>query len=129
LRSLFAQHRGQEIDHAGDGFFVAFDEPKAAVACAVAIQRTLAEHRRSAGFAPTVRIGVHAAAATRSAAAYRGRGVHEAARIAGLAEGGEIIATRSTLDSAEIPFALDAPRVVTLKGLSDPVEIVAIDWR
>jgi class 3 adenylate cyclase len=129
LRSLFAQHRGQEIDHAGDGFFVAFDEPKAAVACAVAIQRKLAEHRRSAGFAPTVRIGVHAAAATRAAAAYRGRGVHEAARIAGLAEGGEIIASRSTLDSAEIPFALDAPRVVTLKGLSDPVEIVAIDWR
>ena len=129
LRALFAQHGGQEIDHAGDGFFVAFDEPKAALGCAVAIQRTLAEHRRSAGFAPTVRIGVHAAAATRAAASYRGRGVHEAARIAGLAEAGEIIASRSTLDSAEIPFAQDAPRVVTLKGLSDPVEIVLIDWR
>src|SRR4029078_4598111 len=27
LRSLFEEHRGEEIDHAGDGFFVAFREP------------------------------------------------------------------------------------------------------
>jgi hypothetical protein len=27
-----------EVDHAGDGFFVAFQDPAAALACAVAIQ-------------------------------------------------------------------------------------------
>jgi class 3 adenylate cyclase len=128
LRSLFARHRGQEIDHAGDGFFVAFEEPADAIACAVAIQRTLAEHRRSAGFAPPVRIGIHAAEATRAGGAYRGRGVHEAARIAGLAGGGEIVASKSTLDTAGIPLTQVTPREVTLRGLSDSVEIAAIDW-
>ncbi len=39
LRALFADHRGEEIDHTGDGFFVAFPDAAHAVACAVAIQR------------------------------------------------------------------------------------------
>jgi class 3 adenylate cyclase len=128
LRSLFARHGGQEIDHTGDGFFVAFDEPAAAVACAVAVQRTLAEHRRSAGFAPPVRIGIHAAQATRTAGNYRGRGVHEAARIAGLATGSEIVASTSTLDSVDIEVVQAAPREVSLRGLSEPVEVVTIVW-
>ena len=57
LRSLFAEHKGEEVVSTGDGFFVGFDSPDEALACAVAIQRRLAEHRRSAGFAPKVRIG------------------------------------------------------------------------
>ena len=43
LRSLFAGHQGEEIDHAGDGFFIAFPTAAAAVECAVAIQRKLGE--------------------------------------------------------------------------------------
>jgi len=37
LRSLFSAYQGQEVDHAGDGFFVAFSTPRAAVACAAAV--------------------------------------------------------------------------------------------
>ena len=33
LRSQFAAHRGEEIDHAGDGFFVAFADAESAIAC------------------------------------------------------------------------------------------------
>ncbi|TMK87211.1 MAG: hypothetical protein E6G44_00705, partial [Actinobacteria bacterium] len=64
LRSQFAAHRGDEVTATGDGFFVAFESPDEALACAVAIQRQLAAHRKTAGFAPPVRIGVHAAGAT-----------------------------------------------------------------
>ena len=39
LRELFVEHQGQEIDHAGDGFFVAFETSNAAAECAIAIQR------------------------------------------------------------------------------------------
>ncbi len=60
LTALFAAHRGEEVVTTGDGFFVGFDSPDDAIACAIAIQRTLAEHRRAHGFAPQVRIGVHA---------------------------------------------------------------------
>jgi class 3 adenylate cyclase len=129
LRSLFASHGGAEMDHAGDGFFVAFDDPGGAISCAVAIQSTLAEHRRMHGFAPQVRVGVHATSASRSGGAYRGKGVHEAARIGAAAEAGEILASRATLEASPSRFSASPPREVSLKGISQPVEVVAIDWR
>src|SRR5207249_2110935 len=64
LRSMFVAHQGEEVVATGDGFFVGFDTPEAALACAVAIQRGLAEHRVQHGFAPQVRIGLHATEAT-----------------------------------------------------------------
>ena len=129
LRSLFAEHGGEEIDHAGDGFFVAFADPAAAVDCAVAIQRRLFEHRGTHGFAPQVRIGLHKTEAARRGGAYRGRGVHEAARISALAEGGEILASAQTLADAGVRFPTSAGRAVELKGIAEPVELSTIDWR
>lgn len=129
LRSLFAEHDGEEVDHAGDGFFVVFDVPASAIVCAVAIQRTLAEHRRGHGFAPTLRIGVHAAEGTKSGKQFSGKAVHEAARIASLAEGGEILASVDTVASSSPSFAVSETRTVRLKGISSPLEVVAIDWR
>jgi class 3 adenylate cyclase len=129
LRSLFSEHGGEEIDHAGDGFFVAFESPRAAAECAVAVQRTLAEHRQSHGFSPQVRIGLHAAEATQLGDDYRGRGVHVAARVGALAQAGEIVATTETLDGDGAPFTVCDPRAVTLKGISEPVEVVTVEWR
>jgi class 3 adenylate cyclase len=126
LREVFAAHEGEEISTTGDGFFVSFDSPEQAIAAAIAIQRRLADHRRTAGFAPQVRIGVHATDATRVEGDFRGKGVHEAARIAALAAAGEIIASAGTVGSGQ---AASAPRVETLKGLSEPIEVVTVDWR
>ena len=126
LRSLFAQHKGEEVVATGDGFFIGFDSPDDALSCAVAIQRRLADQRRTQGFAPKVRIGVHASGATQVGRNFSGKGVHEAARIAALAEGDEIIASRIT--AAEGRFPLSEPRTVTLRGTTDPVEIVTVDW-
>ena len=83
LRTSFTEHGGEEIDHAGDGFFVAFADAGSAVACAIQIQRRLGEHRRAHGFAPHVRMGLHASEAAQAAGSYAGLGVHAAARIAG----------------------------------------------
>lgn len=127
LRSLVAAHNGEVIDTAGDGFFIGFDSPEAALACAVAIQRRLAEHRKTSGFAPQLRIGVHASEATQTLNAFRGRGVHEAARIGALAGAGEILASSNTAVGSKYPT--DAPREVSLKGIAEPVEVVLVDWR
>jgi class 3 adenylate cyclase len=129
LRSLFATHGGEEIDHAGDGFFVAFESATQAIECGVAIQRTLADHRRAHGFSPQVRIGLHTAKASRSGAAYRGKGVHEAAGIAGLAEAGEILASQETIGGIPSRFAVSEPRLLRLKGISEPSHVVRIEWR
>jgi len=129
LRSIFARHGGEEISHTGDGFFVAFSDPRAAIEAAVDIQRTLATHRRDHGFAPSVRIGLHTAEAARRGRNYGGRGVHAAARVSALAERDEVLVTRETLQAAgKIPNPTGEPRIVTLKGIKEPVEVVSIRW-
>lgn len=130
LRSCFAQHRGEEVNSTGDGFFVAFERAIDGVACAVDIQRRLTRHRREHGFAPRVRIGLHASEATRDGRDYRGRGIHIAARIGAAAEGDEILVSASI--AADLPaarFHVSAPRDVTLKGVATPIEVHDIDWR
>ena len=125
LRSLFAAHHGEEVVTTGDGFLAGFDSPEAALACSVAIQRDLAEHRQAHGFAPQVRIGVHESDVTQTGGNFTGKGIHEAARIAALAEGGEILASKRTAGS---DFSVSEPREVTLRGISEPVEIVSVNW-
>lgn len=130
LRSAFARHRGEEVNSTGDGFFVAFGTAADAIECAVDIQRRLARHRHEHGYAPLVRIGLHSAEATRVGRDYRGRGVHIAARVGGAASGGEILVTADTLQpGGETRFTVSEPRAVTLKGVGEPVEVHAIDWR
>ena len=132
LRRCFASTAGEEVHRTGDGFFVAFPDARSALECAVAIQRTLADHRRDHGFAPGVRVGIHSAEATRAAGDYEGAGVHAAARIAALAQGGEVLASVETLDTlgeALGDVVTGEPREVSLKGLAKPVLVVAVDWR
>lgn len=127
LRSLFARHRGEVVSTTGDGFFVAFDSASEAVACAIDIQRALAEHNRGASFAPDVRIGLHTAEATRHGEDYSGLGVHIAARIAALAQGGEIVIseqTRSDAGKVTVSRELSAE----LKGLEGPIAVAYLDW-
>jgi class 3 adenylate cyclase len=126
LRAMFAEHRGDEVVATGDGFFVGFDSPDEALACAVAIQRRLDEHRRTNGFAPKVRIGVHATGATQLGRNYSGKGVHEASRIAGLAEGSQIVASKGTAAGSRFPVS--NAQTVTLRGTSEPVDVVTVDW-
>jgi class 3 adenylate cyclase len=129
LQGLIGAHGGAVVHGTGDGFFATFEDAKTAASCAVAIQRRLADHRREHGFAPKVRIGLHAAEATVVADDYAGIGVHEAARVGALADGDEIVVTRETLDGEPIPFAVTNERSVSLKGLARPVTVASIDWR
>ncbi|HEX2152493.1 MAG TPA: adenylate/guanylate cyclase domain-containing protein [Acidimicrobiia bacterium] len=126
LRAEFARHGGEVVNSTGDGFFVAFDTARQAVDCARAVQRLLEDHRRGTGFAPMVRIGLHAAEANRHGADYTGVGVHVAARVAALAGGGEIVASVETLTEAGSEVAESRP--ASLKGVKEPVEVAHVDW-
>lgn len=130
LREAFEAHGGDEVRHTGDGFFVAFSSPRAAIECAVAIQRTLEKHRHEHGFAPWVRIGIHEAEASREKGDYAGRGVHVAARIGDMADKEEILVSGDLLDAAgRVPYQVSNPREVTLKGVAEPVQVRSIEWR
>ena len=127
LRGLVAKSRGQVVNSTGDGFFVAFDSPRQGVDCAVAIQRALSDHRRTSGFAISVRIGLHSAEANQRGDDFSGVGVHLAARVAALAEGGEILATAETLaDAGDV--ATSGSREASVKGVNAPVTIAAVTW-
>ena len=130
LRQEIDTAGGEVVRHTGDGFFATFDDARSAMASAVAIQRRLAAHRQEHGFAPWVRIGMHVAEATRQGPDFAGQGVHAAARVGGLAEREEILASVATVEAAgAVPFPLGEPRTVELKGIADPIDIQSIDWR
>jgi class 3 adenylate cyclase len=129
LRSIVAEHRGDEIKTVGDGFFLAFNSSEQAIDAAIAIQRRLASQRQTNGFAPAVRIGIHRAEADRAGLDYIGTGDNTAARVGGQAGGGEILVSASTLQGLRRPLAELGRRIADLKGLAAPVEVVSIDWR
>ncbi|MEX2212225.1 MAG: tetratricopeptide repeat protein [Gaiellaceae bacterium] len=124
LKQIFTANEGEVVDHTGDGFFVAFDDPRQAFDAATAVQRALAAQP----LAPDVRVGIHADEATSLGANYRGKGVHTAARIGAVGGAAEIVASRATAEAANGVRASE-PRSVELKGLAEPVELVTIDWR
>jgi class 3 adenylate cyclase len=75
-----------------------------------------------------VRIGVHAAEATRSGTDYLGTGVTLAARIGAAADGSEILVSRPTLAATRRSYPVTAERTLELKGISTPTEAVTIGW-
>lgn len=129
LRRLFAERGGEVVKHTGDGFLAVFGTADSALAAARAVQRALADHRREHGFAPQVRIGVHTASGVRHGKDYSGAGVHAAARIAALATEGQIMVSADTLAAAAERYGVAERRQVTLKGISQPVEVASVDWR
>lgn len=126
IRALVPKYRGEEIDHAGDGFFIAFTDAADALDCALAIQRSLAEHRREHGFAPAVRVGLHVGEVVRPGTSYEGRAVHLAARIGALAEADEILASADVIAAAGREYRHGPPREVNLRGIQAPVTVVPI---
>ena len=123
VRRVAAREEGAVVDHTGDGFFLAFPSPDRAIAAAIAIQR------EASGDLPfEIRVGVHTAEATSLGENYRGKGVHVAARVAALGRGEEIVASRETVAALTGVRTLD-PRSERLKGISEPVDVVSVDWR
>ncbi len=128
VRERIVESGGEVIKKTGDGFFASFENPKAAIEAAVAVQRALDAEI----VAPDVRIGAHTGGAFRTgadSADYGGQGVHVAARIGAAAGAAEILVSRETLDGVEGAFRLSEPRPESLRGFEEPVEVVSVDWR
>jgi class 3 adenylate cyclase len=128
LRERIGEYGGEVVQQTGDGFFAAFENQKAAIEAAIAIQRAL----EAEIFAPDVRIGAHTGGAFESegeANRYVGDAVHLAARIGAAAGAGEILVSCETLDGISSGLRLSEPRSEAFKGFEDPVDVVAVDWR
>lgn len=113
-RGEFNRFRGREIQTTGDGFLAIFDGPARAVRCARAIGQSVA------GLGLVVRAGVHTGEVELIGDDIRGLAVHETARIAGVAKGGEVLVsatTRHLLSGSGLSF--ESAGIHELKGLAD----------
>jgi class 3 adenylate cyclase len=128
LRAEFARWRGEEVKHGGDGFFVAFRAPDDGIACAIGIQRALDRHRLDHGFAPAVRIGLHAGEATARDDDYFGSAVTRAARVSAAAAAGEILVSAELLAGCATTPPVADQRTLSLKGIAEPVTAMLIAW-
>ncbi|MET0999742.1 MAG: adenylate/guanylate cyclase domain-containing protein [Marmoricola sp.] len=123
LNTYVDRHRGHVVKSQGDGYMVVFPNAELALGASLGIQRALsAKRQRSRRLRRTpirVRIGLHTGTAIEREGDYFGRNVAMAARVAAMADGGEILVTReiaeALADSEEFRFVEDD--TVELKGL------------
>ncbi len=120
---------GTLVKSLGDGTLSAFPSAKAAMDTAIAIQRAV--DSKTAEPRLQVRIGLHTGEVMRSDDDVLGAVVNKAARVAAIADAGEIRvsdATRVMVGGAG-DFAFSAPVTVPLKGLDGEHLIHLLDWR
>ena len=124
VRRQVSKHSGYVVKSQGDGFMVAFAQPGQAVRCSMDIQRSL--RRQSNGF--RVRMGIHMGKSVRRGDDLFGRNVAMAARVAGEADGGEVLVSQvvrdALLDADDIEF--DEGREADLKGFSGTHRLYAV---
>ncbi len=119
---------GWEANTAGDGVLVRFDHPAAAARAAVAVLRDLRRQRGETGFAPAVRIGIHSGDAVDEGVDIIGAVVNLAARVCGVAGEDEILVTEHVADHLGDGLHTRDRGLHTLKGVSRPRHLLAVDW-
>ena len=115
LRSAVEAHRGCVIKTTGDGMYATFDDAAEGVSAAVAIQKSLVDPAATAGLPLFVRCGLHAGRAFERDNEFFGGTVNRAARIAGLAYGGQVLASQAV--AGLVAGRLPAP--ASLRDLGD----------
>jgi class 3 adenylate cyclase len=92
VRGLLANHRGREVDTAGDGFMAAFDGPARAIRCA----RAIVDAVRGIGL--EIRAGIHTGECEQMGDRLSGIAVHIAARVSAAAGSGQVLVSGTVRD-------------------------------
>lgn len=100
-RRAWKDHRGHEVDTAGDGFFVVFPTVSDAVAAAIQAQRDLTAADWPGGRPIRSRTGVHVGVVSSYDGSFVGYDVHRAARIMGTANGGQVVVSQAVVEDFE----------------------------
>jgi adenylate cyclase len=123
VRALLEEHDGEEVKTIGDAIMIHTASAASAVRLALRIVRELgAQH----GF-PAIRVGMHTGPATERSGDWFGATVNTAARISGVAGGGEVLVTEATRESAGEVEAVEFRRrgYEQLKNVAEPALLYA----
>ena len=121
VRRQLSHFRGVEVDTAGDGFFARFDGPIRAVRCAQAITESMEE------LGLRVRAGVHTGECELVGEKIAGLAVNIGARVAALAEPGEVLVSSTVKDLvAGSDFRFEDRGAKELKGVPGEWRLFAV---
>lgn len=122
LDQVIRRHRGTVVKRLGDGTMTVFGSARDAIDAALETQSAVSSTELK------VRIGVHTGDSLRRDGDYYGVAVNKAARIAGIAAGGEIIVSAVTAElSGGQGVHFGHSRTVSLKGLAGTHEILTVE--
>jgi len=121
VRTQLGYFRGREVDTAGDGFFATFDGPARGIRCACAIRDSVRE------LGLEIRAGLHTGECELMEDKVSGIAVHIGARVASLAQPGEVLVSRTVRDLvAGSGIRLDDRGQHTLKGVGGEWHLYAV---
>ncbi len=130
VREALKAHGGSEVKTLGDGFMTSFSSATKALECAIAMQRAFEGRNESAEEPIKVRIGLNAGEPIAEDDDLFGASVNRAARIAAMAQGGEILVANVVRELAEGKEFMFGDRGDTaLRGFDDPVRLFEVRWR
>jgi adenylate cyclase len=118
---LLPRYGGEQIKTIGDALMLRVERPAEAVKLGLALTHDLLAE---CGY-PAIRVGMHRGSAVHRAGDWFGATVNLAARISGLAHGGEVLLTDATREGAgEIDgVRFEAHGVHRLRNVTDPVKV------
>jgi class 3 adenylate cyclase len=125
VRGALESSGGTEVEQEGDAFMLVFAGARAAVSCAVEAQRAIAE----SDLPLRVRVGLNTGEVIAEEQGYFGRTVFLAARVAGQAQGGQILVsevTRNLVGEHDVSF-LDRGEH-ELRGLAGTHRLYEVPW-
>jgi len=131
LRPIFPKHGGEEIETAGDAFFVEFKSTLEAAQCAVEIQKVLHERNTKAEAERkiSIRIGLHVGDVVHMGKHVHGDGVNIAARLEPLSPPGGICLSedvyRQIYNKIDLPLSKLGTK--NLKNIKSPMNVYSID--
>jgi class 3 adenylate cyclase len=123
---------GTVVKNQGDGFMLTFNGARQALRAMIDVQRELEEEAaQNADTAVRIRVGVHTGEVIAEEGDIFGKHVMLAARVGGLADGGEILVSSIVKEIAAARGDLDfgEPKVVALKGIEGDHVVYQLLWR
>jgi predicted ATPase/class 3 adenylate cyclase len=100
VRDAIEMHGGHVVKTTGDGFHAAFGTAEAGIAAAIDGQRAISREAWELPAPLRVRMGLHTGAASLRDGDYFGSSLNRAARLMGVAHGGQIVCSAATADLA-----------------------------
>ncbi len=123
---------GRVVKNQGDGFMLTFNGARQALMAMIGVQRELEEHAANdPDGGVRIRVGVHTGEVIAEDGDIFGKHVMLAARVGGLADGGQIVVSSivKEIASARGDLEFGEGQAVTLKGIAGDHIVYPLNWR